>query len=170
MASPLGDLLLSGDGDALTGLWFPDESGPRYVRSTSSRSTSVARRSPDPDWQRDDAAFEDVTRQLRAYFAGELTTFELRLAPAGTPFQRRVWDVLLDIPYGTTTTYGRIASDLGDPHAMRAVGLANGRNPIAIVIPCHRVIGADGGLTGYGGGVHRKQWLLAHEGQALPLL
>ena len=87
----------------------------------------------------------------------------MELETRGTPFQRRVWDALQRIPYGSTTTYGRLATELGDPRAVRAVGLANGRNPISIIIPCHRVIGVGGGLTGYGGGLHRKQWLLAHE-------
>jgi methylated-DNA-[protein]-cysteine S-methyltransferase len=116
---------------------------------------------------RDDGAFADAIAQLRAYFAGELRTFELPLAPHGTPFQRRVWDALLAIPYGTTTTYGRLAQQLGDPRAVRAVGLANGRNPIPIIIPCHRVIGANGSLIGYGGGLERKQWLLEREGALL---
>jgi methylated-DNA-[protein]-cysteine S-methyltransferase len=116
---------------------------------------------------RDDAAFSPVARQLAAYFAGELRAFELPLVPTGTPFQQRVWSALQHIPYGATTTYGRLAEQLGQPGAMRAVGLANGRNPIAIIIPCHRVIGANGSLTGYGGGLQRKQWLLALEGCAL---
>lgn len=121
-------------------------------------------------WQRDDRVFRDVTAQLRAYFASELTQFSLALAPKGTAFQQHVWFALRSIPYGTTTSYGRLATALGDPRAVRAVGLANGRNPIPIIIPCHRVIGADGSLTGYGGGMHRKQWLLALEGLALPVV
>ena len=118
--------------------------------------------------------FDDVTHdatrllttvrdQLRAYFAGELTTFTLPLAPPGTPFQRAVWDALERIPYGTTTTYSAIAHALHNPGAVRAVGAANGQNPIAIVVPCHRVIGADGTLTGYAGGLVRKRALLALE-------
>jgi methylated-DNA-[protein]-cysteine S-methyltransferase len=149
-ASPIGDLLLMGDGAALTGMDFD--------------------RIPDPAWQRDDGAFDEAKDQLRAYFGGELTEFSLELAPRGTPFQQRVWSALRAIPYGTTTSYGKLAAALGDARATRAVGSANGRNPISIIIPCHRVIGADGSLTGYGGGMERKQWLLALEGRALPLV
>jgi methylated-DNA-[protein]-cysteine S-methyltransferase len=154
-ASPIGELLLTADGDALTGVYFPD--GRKSVALDSS-------------WVRDDGALSDALTQLRAYFAGELTQFELQLAPRGTTFQQRVWSALRHIPYGTTTTYGKLATELGDPRATRAVGLANGRNPIPIIIPCHRVIGADGSLTGYGGGMQRKQQLLALEGRATPQL
>jgi methylated-DNA-[protein]-cysteine S-methyltransferase len=147
--TPIGELVLSGGDQALTGIAFSD----------SHKAPAI-----DSSWSRDDAAFREVSRQLRAYFAGELKQFELELAPRGTPFQQRVWQALLAIPYGATRTYAAVAERLGDPRATRAVGLANGRNPIPIVIPCHRVIGADGGLTGYGGGIERKQWLLAHEG------
>jgi methylated-DNA-[protein]-cysteine S-methyltransferase len=150
-ASPIGDMVLTGDGSALTGLDFVDSVG-------------------EPSGQRDDGAFADATAQLRAYFGGDLTEFELDLAPRGTPFQQRVWSALRAIPYGTTTTYGTLASGLGDARATRAVGSANGQNPISIIIPCHRVIGADGSLTGYGGGMQRKQWLLALEGRALPFV
>jgi methylated-DNA-[protein]-cysteine S-methyltransferase len=152
--SPIGELLLSGDGETLSGLYFPDGSKALVPRA---------------EWTRDDGAFQDSRRQLTAYFAGELTSFDLPLAPRGTPFQLRVWEALQQIPYGATTTYGKVATLLGDPKATRAVGLANGSNPIAIIIPCHRVIGADGRLTGYGGGMQRKHWLLAREGRALPL-
>jgi methylated-DNA-[protein]-cysteine S-methyltransferase len=107
-----------------------------------------------------DEPFASAAAQLDAYFAGQLTEFDLPLAPAGTPFQRQVWAALQQIPYGTTVSYGELADKLGKPNASRAVGLANGRNPIAIVIPCHRVIGADGSLTGYGGGLDRKRFLL----------
>ena len=153
MPTPIGELVLAGDGQALVAVSFTD-----------------GRKAPQPvptDWVRDDGAFARAIAQLRAYFAGELRSFELPLGPRGTPFQRRVWDALLAIPYGTTTTYGRLAEQLGDPRAVRAVGLANGRNPIPIIIPCHRVIGAGGSLTGYGGGLERKQWLLAREGALL---
>ena len=150
-ASPIGDMVLTGDGSALTGLDFVDSVG-------------------EPSGQRDHGAFADATAQLRAYFGGELTEFELDLAPRGTPFQQRVWSALRAIPYGTTTTYGTLASGLGDARATRAVGAANGQNPISIIIPCHRVIGADGSLTGYGGGMQRKQWLLALEGRAFPFV
>lgn len=115
------------------------------------------------DVRRDDGPFRAAREQLEAYFAGELEEFTLELAPAGTPFQQRVWRALLEIPFGTTESYGALARRIGLPQAARAVGLANGRNPISIVIPCHRVIGADGSLTGYGGGLERKRWLLAHE-------
>lgn len=152
--SPIGELLLVGDGLALHGLYFPSSTkAPLH----------------DPSWQADDGAFDAVIAQLRAYFAGDLTEFNVALAPHGTPFQQRVWSALRAIPFGTTTSYGRLAVELGDAKAVRAVGLANGRNPIPIIIPCHRVIGADGSLTGYGGGIDRKHWLLAHEGLALPL-
>jgi methylated-DNA-[protein]-cysteine S-methyltransferase len=156
VASPIGDLVLSGTADGvLNGLVFAD----------SRKAAKV-----DASWTRDDGAFSHAADQLAAYFASELTDFELELALQGTSFQCRVWTALSHIPYGATPTYGRIAYELGDPKAVRAVGLANGRNPIAIVIPCHRVIGADGSLTGYGGGMDRKRWLLALEAgeKALP--
>lgn len=111
-------------------------------------------------WKVDDAAFPDAVAQLQAYFAGTLTDFDLDLDLIGTPFQRRVWEALFTIPYGQTRTYGEIASQVGSPTAFRAVGLANGHNPIGIVVPCHRVIGASGSLTGYGGGLNRKKLLL----------
>ncbi|MER5984611.1 methylated-DNA--[protein]-cysteine S-methyltransferase [Streptomyces sp. NPDC001787] len=111
----------------------------------------------------DPRPFPEVIRQLEAYFAGELREFDLPLRLAGTPFQRSVWDELLKIPYGETRSYGELAESLGKPNASRAVGLANGKNPVSIVVPCHRVIGASGGLTGYGGGLDRKQRLLAFE-------
>ncbi len=111
----------------------------------------------------------DVVRQLRDYFAGKRTTFEVTLAPNGTEWQRKVWHALSRIPNGETVSYGTIATRLGRPSASRAVGAANGRNPIAIVVPCHRVVGSNGTLTGYAGGLHRKQWLLAHEGVRLAL-
>jgi methylated-DNA-[protein]-cysteine S-methyltransferase len=119
----------------------------------------------------DDAAAANITdelcaaaaRQLEEYFSDERRSFELELDPKGSDFEKQVWTELQQIPFGTTTTYGDIARKLGDPGASRAVGLANASNPIAIIIPCHRVIGADGDLTGYAGGLHRKRWLLAHE-------
>jgi methylated-DNA-[protein]-cysteine S-methyltransferase len=151
--SPLGDIRISGNAGSVTGVAFAD----------SSRATGL-----EPSMDRDDDAFRDVAEQLHAYFAGALTHFDVPLETGGTPFQRRVWQALLAIPYGATTTYGKLAVELGDPRAMRAVGLANGRNPISIIVPCHRVIGADGSLTGYGGGLPRKQWLLAHERGGVP--
>ena len=111
----------------------------------------------------DDALLREAEEQLSAYFAGELTRFELPLAPRGTEFQRRVWDAVAAVPYGTTTTYSRLAASISRPRATRAVGAANGRNPLPIVVPCHRVIGASGALTGYGGGLDVKRALLALE-------
>lgn len=148
MPSPLGELLLTGDGRHLTGLYMtPHTHGP-------GRATG---------WVRDDAAFADAIRQLQEYFEGTRITFEIPLAPDGTEFQRRVWMALRDIPYAQTVSYGHIAREIGNPKGVRAVGLANGRNPISIIVPCHRVIGSNGALTGYGGGLARKQWLLEHE-------
>ena len=118
-------------------------------------------------WRQDRAGLGRAAEQLDAYFAGELQTFDLMLEPHGTPFQRAVWSELGRIPYGEVTTYSEIARRVGKPSACRAVGAANGRNPIAIVVPCHRVIGANGTLTGYAGGMWRKRWLLAHEGLTL---
>jgi methylated-DNA-[protein]-cysteine S-methyltransferase len=149
MPSPVGDLLLTSDGTNLTGLYMtPHRHGP-------DRSG---------DWQRDDARFVVAVQQLREYFDGTRTTFDLKLKAKGTDFQRRVWAALCRIPFGATVSYGAIARDIGNPAAVRAVGLANGRNPISIIVPCHRVIGSDGSLTGYGGGIERKEWLLKHEG------
>jgi methylated-DNA-[protein]-cysteine S-methyltransferase len=154
VASPLGDLLLTGDGQSLTGLYMLDAGASP----------------PSPQWRREPAAFTAVTVELDEYFRGERETFSVRLAPTGTEFQMAVWDQLTRIPYGRTVSYGDVAAALGKrPVASRAVGLANGRNPISIIIPCHRVIGADGSLTGYGGGLDRKEWLLRHEGALLLL-
>lgn len=119
----------------------------------------------DDSWLRADELLEDARAQLTAYFAGELCEFSLPLAPHGTAFQRTVWSALERIPFGATATYGEIAAAIGRPDAARAVGAANGQNPIAIVVPCHRVIGRDGTLTGYAGGLERKSYLLAHEAQ-----
>jgi methylated-DNA-[protein]-cysteine S-methyltransferase len=152
VSTPIGELALWGDGQTLMGLGFADS--PRSVRV-------------DPVWPRDDGAFRKVAEQLHAYFTGQLTRFDLRLETGGTPFQRRLWQALQEIPYGQTTTYGDLAVELGVPRAVRAVGAANGRNPVSIVIPCHRVVGSDGKLTGYGGGLSRKQWLLAHEARVV---
>ena len=150
--SPLGDLLLVAEGGALTGLYVADH--PRCVAR-------------DDEAADDSEAFSDARRQLEEYFAGERTGFDLRLEPRGTPFQRRVWYAVLAIPYGCTTTYGEIARRIDSPNSARAVGAANGRNPISLIIPCHRVIGAGGGLTGYGWGTDVKAWLLRHD-QAAP--
>jgi methylated-DNA-[protein]-cysteine S-methyltransferase len=146
--SPIGELTLTGDGQALTGLYMEHH----------------RHRPPlDPGAVRDPAPFAEARWQLAQYFAGERTAFDLPLAPVGTPFQREVWDALVAIPYGQTISYGELARRVGRPAASRAVGLANGRNPISIVVPCHRVIGASGSLTGYGGGIDRKRFLLALE-------
>jgi methylated-DNA-[protein]-cysteine S-methyltransferase len=125
---------------------------------------------PHAGWRKDSSPLREPMRQLRAYFAGELEEFDLTLAPQGTPFQQRVWGELCRIPYGETISYGELAKRLGNPNASRAVGLANGSNPIPIIIPCHRVIGSNGKLTGYGGGLPIKERLLALERRQLRLL
>jgi methylated-DNA-[protein]-cysteine S-methyltransferase len=145
MSSPIGQLLLAGDEQALRLVGFPQGSGQR---------------SPELGWQENKTPFAETIRQLDAYFAGELSTFDLPLAPQGTPFQRAVWQALQQIPYGTTTSYGALAHTIGKPKAVRAVGAANGANPIPIIIPCHRVIGSNGKLTGFGGGLETKARLL----------
>jgi methylated-DNA-[protein]-cysteine S-methyltransferase len=155
LASPLGTLLLAADDSGLRYISFPKEKEPR---------------TPDPEWNEDERALLDPIRQLRAYFAGELETFDLPLAPEGTSFQQKVWSELCNIPYGETISYGELARRIGNPNASRAVGLANGSNPIPIVIPCHRVIGSNGKLTGYGGGLPIKEKLLALERRQLRLL
>lgn len=116
-------------------------------------------------WRRDDTELAEARAQLDEYFAGTRTDFELELAADGTLFQKKVWKALRTIPFGTTQSYGQLATKIGKPTAARAVGAANGCNPISIVVPCHRVIGADGSLTGFGGGLKRKQWLLNHEAE-----
>jgi methylated-DNA-[protein]-cysteine S-methyltransferase len=149
--SPVGRILLTGDERALTGL---------YLLDAGEHSATVR-----PEWTRQEGLFPVVTTQLAEYFAGSRKEFDVPLAPRGTPFQLAVWAELTRIPFGSTVSYGEVAAALGkSPVASRAVGLANGRNPISIIVPCHRVIGADGSLTGYGWGVDRKEWLLRHEG------
>jgi methylated-DNA-[protein]-cysteine S-methyltransferase len=146
--SPIGPLTLIARDGVLTNVSMHEQ---RHV-------------SPPPvDAITDDAWFKDVAEQLDAYFAGELSTFDLEMNLLGTLFQQRVWSQLCDIPYGETISYGELARRVGNANASRAVGLANGRNPIALIVPCHRVIGANGSLTGYGGGLERKTWLLEHE-------
>lgn len=150
--SPVGPLTLAGRGNRLGHLRMVDQT---Y----------------EPDragWEPDDDAFGDAVDQLDAYFAGELTTFDLDLDLGGTPFQRQVWEALQTIPYGETRSYGEIAVQIGSRGAFRAVGMANGRNPIGIIVPCHRVIGSTGSLTGYGGGLDRKRLLLDLETGTLP--
>ena len=148
--SPIGRLLLTSDGSALTGLYMEPS---RKAQSTDG-------------WIEDSAVppLSAAVRQLTEYFAGTRREFDLPLRLQGTAFQQRVWRELTEIPYGETWSYGELAKRIDKPSASRAVGLANGRNPISILVPCHRVIGADGSLTGYGGGLDRKRWLLAHEG------
>jgi methylated-DNA-[protein]-cysteine S-methyltransferase len=172
--SPLGELLLVGDGRALHRLHMQD---------------GRSRLSIDPRWERHDDAFANVVQQLAEYFDGRRRVFDLELEFGGAsdagaadtagghgagasanPFELRVWRALLEIPYGETVSYGQIAATIGAPTAARAVGLANGRNPIAVIVPCHRVIGADGTLTGYGGGLERKRLLLDLEAGVLPLV
>jgi methylated-DNA-[protein]-cysteine S-methyltransferase len=145
--SPVGLLTLAGRNGRLSHLRMVDQT---YEPSREG-------------WESDDNAFADAVAQLEAYFAGDLIEFDLELDLVGTDFQRRVWAALLTIPYGETRSYGQIAQQIGSPGAPRAVGLANGHNPVGIVVPCHRVIGANGSLTGYGGGLHRKKSLLELE-------
>lgn len=153
--SPVGPLLLTSN---TTGL--------RTIEFVNGRRPA----SPDPTWQESSELLQEPIRQLRAYFAGELESFDLPLSPRGTRFQLDVWKTLCDIPYGETISYGELARRIGNPNASRAVGLANGSNPIPIVIPCHRVIGSNGKLTGYGGGLPIKEKLLALERRQLRLL
>jgi methylated-DNA-[protein]-cysteine S-methyltransferase len=146
--SPVGSLLLAGDGITLCLVSFP---------------TGKASRKPQADWMRRNDVFKPVKQQLASYFAGELTDFNLKLAPQGTVFQLAVWSALGKIPYGQTCSYGDIADQIGKPDASRAVGAANAQNPLPIVIPCHRVIGSTGDLTGFGGGLDCKMFLLRLE-------
>ncbi len=148
MDSPIGELLLLGNGRALCGLYMQGGRKPARIA---------------PQWQESAAPFTAVQMQLQEYFAGERVAFDTPLAMHGTRFELQVWRELVDIPYGETVSYGEIATRVGQPSAARAVGLANGRNPIAVIVPCHRVIGADGTLTGYGGGLERKRLLLELE-------
>ncbi|MBV8950364.1 MAG: methylated-DNA--[protein]-cysteine S-methyltransferase [Actinobacteria bacterium] len=155
LSTPIGPVVLDADDDGITWLSLDGSPPPRAHEPTpQARAHLVA-----------------ATRELDEYFDGRRTGFDCPLSMRGTPFQRTVWAALLDIPYGETISYGELAHRVGAPRAARAVGLANGRNPVPIVVPCHRVIGANGTLTGYGGGLDRKRWLLAHEaGRAqLPL-
>jgi methylated-DNA-[protein]-cysteine S-methyltransferase len=152
--TPIGALLLVGDETALHGLYMQDGPRPKQVR---------------PDWASAEEPFGAVREQLGQYFAGERTSFDLPLRMTGPEFERTVWEALRGIGYGETVSYGEIARRIGYPDAARAVGRANGRNPISVIVPCHRVIGADGKLTGYGGGLERKRYLLEHEAGATRL-
>ena len=149
LQTPIDRLVVSSDGSAIVGVWManaePDD------RHWADRCGT-------------DSLLDEARRQLIAYFAGRLRAFDLPLAPNGTDFQRRVWAELTNIPFGTTVSYGELARRVSNAAAVRAVGAANGRNPIPIIVPCHRVIGSNGSLTGFGGGLPRKQWLLRHEG------
>lgn len=152
--SPVGPLTLVSDGEHLIGVYFTEH---RHAPG------DVGRQVTDDDAP---GVLRDAATQLEEYFAGSRTEFDLPVAATGTPFQQRVWALLRQIPYGQTWSYGQLAAELGQPTASRAVGLANGRNPVSIVVPCHRVIGASGAITGYGGGVERKQLLLDLERRA----
>ena len=147
--TPIDRLVVASDGSAIVGVWManaePDDASWADRRGA-------------------DSLLDEARRQLVAYFAGGLRAFDLPLAPNGTEFQRRVWTELTRIPFGATISYARLARRVSNAAAVRAVGAANGRNPIPIIVPCHRVIGSDGSLTGFGGGLPRKQWLLRHEG------
>lgn len=150
--SPLGRLLLAGTGDTLALIGFPSGSMARV---------------PERRWRFEESAFAAARTQLDEYFAGNRTHFTLRLASQGTPFQRAVWGALREIPFGALRSYADVARSIEKPSAVRAVGHANGQNPLPIVVPCHRVIGSSGALTGFGGGMAAKRWLLAHEGVRL---
>ena len=146
--SPIGDLYLTARDGTITGLHM---GAPRGGMDATG------------EWTREPRVLASARSQLEAYLAGELTEFDLALTSGGTPFQQQVWSELRRIPYGETISYAELANRIGNPKAVRAVGAANGRNPIAIIVPCHRVIGADGSMTGFGGGIERKVWLLGHE-------
>ena len=148
VGTPIGELTMVGDGHALSALYFPG-----HARRPGAETFGI----------RDDGAFPDAREQLAEYFAGKRTSFDLALTPRGNEFQQKVWRLLRTIPYGQTRSYGQLAAQLGDPGLARAVGAANGRNPISIVVPCHRVVGHDGSLTGYAGGLARKAYLLELE-------
>ena len=155
LSSPIGPLLL-----------VADDSGLREIRFAKNGQPAK----PDREWKKDSSAFSATKRQLTDYFGGKLETFDLAVCPQGTDFQQSVWSELCKIPYGDTISYGELARRVGNPNASRAVGLANGSNPIPIIIPCHRVIGSNGKLTGYGGGLDIKEKLLALEKRQLRLL
>ena len=159
LQTPIGELTLTASDTALTGVYFPNSrhgpppvAPPRHEVERGSGGEDILAR---------------ARQQLAEYFARARMTFDLPLAAAGTEFEHQVWDALRRIPFGTTTSYGEIARKLGDARNARAVGTANGKNPIPIIVPCHRVIGANGDLTGFGGGIERKRWLLQHEGALL---
>ena len=152
--TPIDRLVVASDGSAIVGVWMANAE-PDDVSWADRRGA--------------DSLLDEARRQLVAYFAGRLRAFDLPLAPNGTEFQRRVWTELTKIPFGATISYARLARRVSNAAAVRAIGAANGRNPIPIIVPCHRVIGSDGSLTGFGGGLARKQWLLNHEGGQIEL-
>jgi methylated-DNA-[protein]-cysteine S-methyltransferase len=155
MESPIGELLLLGDGEALRGLHMQAGRNPLAIQ---------------PRWQRNDDAFAEVRSQLDEYFAGRRSSFDIPMQLEGTAFQRTVWHALTEIPYGETISYGELARRIGRPDRARAVGTANGQNPIAVIVPCHRVIGSNGKLVGYGGGLDNKRRLLELEAGLLTLI
>ena len=152
--TPIGPLLLAADGEGLAHVGLPHERHPVAAGD---------------DWVRSARRLAAARRQFDAYFAGTLHDFDLPLRPRGTPFQQAVWQALVAIPYAVTTSYGELARRIRRPRAVRAVGAANGANPLAIIVPCHRVIGSNGSLTGYGGGLPAKRWLLDHERRHAPV-
>jgi len=166
--SPVGELILTASETALTGVFFPTS---RHVppRHEVERGSGGEVPAEDTGHGSANEVLARTREQLSEYFAGTRTSFDLPLDPRGTPFELSVWKELRAIPYGATRSYSDIARRLGDPRSTRAVGAANGKNPIPIIVPCHRVIGAHGELTGFGGGIDRKRWLLEHEGALLPL-
>jgi methylated-DNA-[protein]-cysteine S-methyltransferase len=157
MSSPVGLLFIVGGEDGLKSIRFMDR------KSIKRMIADHAATFPDAEWGPSLLENKPVVDQLEAYFCGALSSFDVKLAPRGTPFQLDVWRALLDVPFGQTRSYGQIAKAIGQPKSARAVGLANNQNPIPIIVPCHRVVGSKGALTGYGGGVQRKRWLLQHE-------
>jgi methylated-DNA-[protein]-cysteine S-methyltransferase len=165
--SPVGPLFVGASGAGLHRVEFLDRDDPRHDEAAHLRALAHDGGVAPAAVRHDPAALRETVAALRAYFDGRATSFALPLAPRGTEFQRAVWRALLAVPSGGTCSYGALARAAGYPGAARAVGAAVGRNPIAVIIPCHRVIGADGTLTGYGGGLHRKRWLLDHEARAL---
>jgi methylated-DNA-[protein]-cysteine S-methyltransferase len=172
--SPIGDLLLGSDEQGLRELRFPAGTRPRTdrgaARTTGTRTgsaSSLAESSVQFVAEASTQSLAEASAQLTAYFDGARRNFELSLVLAGSPFFVRVWEAVRAIPFGETRAYGELAAAIGHPGAARAVGLANGRNPLPIIIPCHRLIGADGSLTGYGGGLPRKRWLLEHEARVV---
>ena len=167
MESPIGYLLMTSDGKSITRLFMEDhEGGPTANADFTTKKVHARFGSlPKPDWEENKTipVVREAVQQLNDFFNGKRSEFDLPLDPDGSEFQRAVWKELTRIPFGKTISYGELAKRIGKPDAPRAVGLANGKNPISIIVPCHRVIGSSGKLTGYGGGLDRKEWLLEHE-------